>query len=72
MNQSEQEVLFDDYLAKETIAKELHYSRNNYNTNLPNSIFDAEDLGWITKIASYHQNKALDKRNPNVKYISPD
>jgi len=52
-----------DYNIKENIAKELHYSRNKYNIDLPKTLQEAENtwiepklIGFNYPAAYYHQD----------------
>lgn len=47
-----------------------HYSRNQYNIDLPQTVKNAKENDWENEAANYHQNNTIN--GPNVKYISPD
>jgi len=55
---------------KEALARELHYNRNKFNTNLPNTISDAREkwwtevsLLWSSYLGSYYH------QDPNIKWV---
>ena len=53
------------------ISKKEHYARNQYNTDLPQSIEEAKKTRWNSGVsANAHQFTSKDKSN--VKYVSPD
>ncbi len=53
-------------------AKDIHYSRNQYNVDLPQNSIEAEKLGWRDGVAANcHQFTAEDGK-PHIKYVSPD
>ncbi|MDD3793832.1 MAG: hypothetical protein PHI37_03405 [Candidatus Gracilibacteria bacterium] len=63
--------------AQEEIAKELHYSRNKYNDNLPKTLQEAENnwvepelIGFNYPAAIYHQDGKIN--GFERKFISPD
>ncbi|MGE4444338.1 MAG: RHS repeat-associated core domain-containing protein [Candidatus Altimarinota bacterium] len=66
------------YDEAESKAKKLHYARNDYNTNLPSSIEEARNQGWIeptllgSKYAAafYHQDPEI--KGNELKFVSPD
>ena len=73
-----QDSIYEDYIQKEIIARNLHYARQNFNINLPSSISDAEEKWWEQPIfagstylwAYFHQDPNLDWIE--IKYISSD
>jgi len=70
--------VLNDYNIKENIAKELHYSRNEHNIDLPKTLKEAEKIWWIEPkllwskyLASYyHQDWEINWAER--KFISPD
>ena len=53
------------------ISRKEHYARNQYNTDLPQSIEEAKKTRWNSGVsANAHQFTSKDKSN--VKYVSPD
>ena len=52
--------------------KEVHYNRNEHNTDVPKTESDAKKRGWISGVPNnaHQRNTAPGKRN--VKYVSPD
>ena len=57
---------------REAQEKEKHYSRNEQNTDIPQTKKEAEAAGWKGDIpANCHQFTAKDGEK-NVKYVSPD
>ena len=55
-------------------ARNMHYSRNRYNTPLPQTPGEAGTLGWDSKVAAdYHQFTAPPgEENRNIKFVSLD
>lgn len=62
------------YEYSESMAKAIHYNRNAYNTDIPDSPKNAESSNWDKLLwiqSIFHQNTAP-FYNPNDKYVSSD
>ena len=52
-------------------AQDIHYSRNQYNVNLPKNINEAEKMGWRDDVPVDCHNFTAPKRD-NVKFVHSD
>jgi hypothetical protein len=70
----EQLELLDQYNNARNLAKQLHYNRNQFNTNLPNSVGEAENIWWSQMTGKWddmHQVN-IPKGQDNQKWVSSD
>lgn len=52
--------------------KDMHYNRNDYNTNVPKTEADAKREGWVSGVANNAHQKGTEPGKRNVKYVFKD
>jgi hypothetical protein len=74
LNKSLRESLFKSFINYRDKAKELHYNRNIYNTNLPKYPWEAIYSDWeeLPLLKSWFHQHTANISEPNRKFISND